>query len=133
VRSPAPIHDRLLIAALCLLLATLAVTSLAIGPAHLSRMDVLRGLLEGTGVNGIIIRDIRLPRLILSLSVGATLGLCGGALQGLLRNPLAEPAIFGAPQAAAFGAVAVLYSGAADAFSYALPAAAVTGAAAGRA
>jgi iron complex transport system permease protein len=129
VRSTGPIHDRLLIAALCLLLAALAVVSLAVGPAHLSLMEVVRGLVDGDGVNGIIIRDIRLPRLILSLSVGATLGLCGGALQGLLRNPLAEPAIFGAPQAAAFGAVAVLYSGAADAFSYALPAAAVAGAA----
>ena len=49
-------------------------------------------------------------------------------MQGLLRNPLAEPAIFGAPQAAAFGAVLALYSGFANALSYALPVAAITGA-----
>lgn len=73
-------------------------------------------------------RDIRLPRLILSLGVGAGLGLSGAAMQGLLRNPLAEPAIFGAPQAAAFGAVLALYSGFADALSWALPAAAIAGA-----
>jgi iron complex transport system permease protein len=46
-------------------------------------------------------------------------------MQGLLRNPLAEPAVFGAPQAAAFGAVVALYSGYANVFSYALPVAAI--------
>ena len=48
-------------------------------------------------------RDIRLPRTLLAALIGATLGLSGAALQGLLRNPLAEPALFGAPQAAAAG------------------------------
>ena len=56
------------------------------------------------------------------------LGMSGAAMQGLLRNPLAEPSVFGAPQAAAFGAVCVLYSGLADAHSFILPVAAIAGA-----
>ena len=103
--------------------------SLLVGPAALAPRDVLRGLVSGQGVPGLIVREIRLPRLLLSLSIGGTLGLCGAAIQGLLRNPLGEPAIFGAPQAAALGAVIVLYSGMADAFSFALPFAAMAGAA----
>jgi iron complex transport system permease protein len=113
---------------LCCALVPLVVISLSIGPAHLSMTEILQGLSAPDTVAGIIVREIRLPRLLLSLSVGATLGLCGAALQGLLRNPLAEPAIFGAPQAAAFGAAAVLYLGFADAFSFALPLAAMAGA-----
>ena len=69
-----------------------------------------------------------MPRLLLSLFVGAMLGMSGAAMQGLLRNPLAEPSVFGAPQAAAFGAVCVLYSGLADAHSFILPVAAIAGA-----
>ena len=48
-------------------------------------------------------REIRLPRTILAVAIGAILGLSGAALQGLLRNPLASPSLFGAPQSAAFG------------------------------
>jgi iron complex transport system permease protein len=116
------------ICALALALSGLAALSLIIGPADLSLQETWAGLARGTGVEGIIVRDIRLPRMILSLSVGFMLGLSGAAMQGLLRNPLAEPAIFGAPQAAALGAVIVLYSGLADAFSFILPAAAISGA-----
>jgi len=113
---------------LTLVIAALAVASLTIGPASLSIGEAWRGLVAGAGVDGVIVRDIRLPRLLLSLAVGANLGLAGAAMQGLLRNPLAEPAIFGAPQAAAFGAVLALYSGFANALSFALPAAAILGA-----
>lgn len=109
-------------------LLALAAVSLSVGAAHLPLADVWDGLWRGEGVAGLIIRDIRLPRLLLSLSVGATLGLSGAAMQGLLRNPLAEPAVFGAPQAAALGAVVVLHLGLAKAGSWALPAAAILGA-----
>lgn len=115
----------------CLLVALIAlliIASLLIGPAHLSVSQAFDGLIRGTGVEGIVIRDIRLPRLLLSLFVGAMLGMSGAAMQGLLRNPLAEPSVFGAPQAAAFGAVCVLYSGLADAHSFILPVAAIAGA-----
>ena len=113
---------------LCLVLTPLAIISLLTGSAHLSPAELWQGLSAPDSVAAIILREIRLPRLLLSLGVGATLGLCGAALQGLLRNPLAEPAIFGAPQAAALGAAAVLYSGFADALSFALPLAAMLGA-----
>ena len=52
-----------------------------------------------------IFLDIRLPRVLLGLLVGGTLGVCGAALQGLLRNPLAEPGLLGASSGAALGAV----------------------------
>src|SRR3546814_17192893 len=54
---------------------------------------------------------LRLPRTLLALGVGAMLGLSGAALQGYLRNPLAEPSVLGASNAAALGAVAALSFG----------------------
>jgi len=76
----------------------------------------------------VIVREIRLPRTILAVAIGGILGLSGAALQGLLRNPLASPSLFGAPQSAAFGAVLVIAFGLADARSYALPVAAIVAA-----
>lgn len=116
-----------LVPGLLLLLLVLAGLSLTIGSASLSWRELVSGL-RGEGTAGLILWEIRLPRLLLALGVGATLGLSGAALQGLLRNPLAEPAIFGAPQAAALGAVIMLYSGLAGAYSWALPVAAIAGA-----
>jgi iron complex transport system permease protein len=60
--------------------------------------------------------------------IGFTLGLSGAALQGLLRNPLAEPALFGAPQAAAAAAAFVIAFGFAGAISLAVPLAGIAGA-----
>jgi iron complex transport system permease protein len=81
----------------------------------------------GPDLSAIILREIRLPRTLLALLVGGTLGLCGAALQGLLRNPLAEPGLLGASSGAAFGAVIVLYFGLAGAASLLLPIGAVCG------
>ena len=75
----------------------------------------------GSEVSQVIVREIRLPRTMLALAIGAILGLSGAALQGLLRNPLASPSLFGAPQSAAFGAVLMIALGLADVRSYALP------------
>ena len=83
--------------------------------------------LGGPDLAGPIFFDIRLPRTLLALLVGGTLGLCGAALQGLLRNPLAEPGLLGASSGAAFGAVLVFYFGLAGADSLLLPAGAVAG------
>ncbi|MES2471517.1 MAG: iron ABC transporter permease [Pseudomonadota bacterium] len=58
-----------------------------------------------------IIRDIRLPRTVLALMVGAVLGLSGAVLQGFTRNPLAEPALLGVSSGAALGAVIAIYFG----------------------
>lgn len=67
-----------------------------------------------------IVLEIRLPRAILALAIGGMLGLAGAAMQGLLRNPLAAPSLFGAPQAAAFAAVSTLSLGLNDALSWGL-------------
>lgn len=65
--------------------------------------------------------EIRLPRALLAAMVGASLGLSGAAMQGYLRNPLAEPGLIGVSAAAALGAVTALQTGFAAAFALALP------------
>ena len=113
-------------AALVVLVVLLALISLGIGPVRLSPLTVIDALFGGgSDVQQVIVREIRLPRTILGLAIGAILGLSGAALQGLLRNPLASPSLFGAPQSAAFGAVLVISLGLADVRSYALPVAAI--------
>jgi iron complex transport system permease protein len=74
-----------------------------------------------------ILREIRLPRTLLGALVGGTLGLCGAGLQGLMRNPLAEPGILGVSSGAAFGAVIVFYFGLASSDSLLLASGAVAG------
>ena len=116
-------------AAMAALVVLLALISLGIGPVRLSPLAVTQALFGGgSDVSQVIVREIRLPRTILGLAIGAILGLSGAALQGLLRNPLASPSLFGAPQSAAFGAVLVIAFGLADVRSYALPVAAVVAA-----
>jgi len=111
------------------LVALLFLLSLAIGPVRLSPQVVVQALFGGgSEEHRIIVQEIRLPRAILGLAIGAVLGLSGAALQGLLRNPLAAPSLFGAPQSAAFGAVLVIALGYADVRSFALPLAAIVGA-----
>jgi iron complex transport system permease protein len=113
-------------AALAALVGLLVLISLGIGPVRLSPLAVIEALLGGgSDVAQVIVREIRLPRTILALAIGAILGLSGASLQGLLRNPLASPSLFGAPQSAAFGAVLVIALGLADVRSYALPVAAI--------
>ena len=124
-RSITQARLRKVVVILLVLLAMVSLASLLIGEAGLSLSDSLKGLLRHEGVAGLIIYEIRLPRTVLALLVGAVLGLSGAALQALLRNPLADASIFGAPQSAAFGAVAVLYTGLAGALSWALPLAAM--------
>lgn len=109
-----------------LLVVLLALISLGVGPVRMSPLEVLDTLFGGdSDVYRVIVQEIRLPRTILAVAIGAILGLSGAALQGLLRNPLASPSLFGAPQAAAFGAVLVIALGLADVRSYALPGAAI--------
>jgi iron complex transport system permease protein len=112
--------------ALVVLVVLLALISLGIGPVRLSPLTVIDALFGGgSDVQQVIVREIRLPRMILGFAIGAILGLSGAALQGLLRNPLASPSLFGAPQSAAFGAVLVIALGVADVRSWALPVAAI--------
>ncbi len=108
-----------LVPGLTLLVAVLAIVSLAAGPVRLAPTDIVAALL-GRGDEAIrtIVMEIRLPRAILALAIGGILGLSGAAMQGLLRNPLAAPSLFGAPQSAAFAAVATISLGLNDALSW---------------
>ena len=91
---------RLLNALLATLAIMLALVSLFWAPATLRDVadrapDVARAILV----------ELRLPRTLLGLVIGAVLGVTGAALQGLLRNPLAAPDVLGSSTGAAFGAV----------------------------
>ncbi len=114
---------------LILLVLLLFVGSLMIGPAALDPIASVKGLFAGGEEAAIIImREVRLPRALLALIVGFSLGISGAALQGFLRNPLAEPGLIGVSATASLGAVLIFYSGLAGASMLALPAGALAGA-----
>jgi len=120
---------RALIAALSALVAALFLAALLVGPAGLSPGESLGALVTGQGdAAALVMREIRLPRAILAVLVGASLGLSGAALQGYLRNPLAEPGLIGVSASAALGAVIALQTGLAAAHALALPGLALAGA-----
>ncbi len=113
---------RTLLAVLGLLVGTLFVLSLTVGPAAIAFSDSIKALLSDKGdAIALIMREIRLPRALLGLMIGATLGLSGAALQGYLRNPLAEPGLIGVSASASLGAVLAIYSGLTIIFPLALP------------
>ena len=97
---------------LLILMLLLACLSLYFGS---SSVAVLKGFWDWVmGLqtdNAIIISEVRLPRTLLALGVGAALGISGAALQGLLRNPLVDPGLVGASQGAALGAAGFFYFG----------------------
>ena len=111
-----------LIAGLLLLMVIAALASLGLGSVSLSPGRVFAALGgHGDRVASAILFDLRLPRTIIGLAVGAMLGLAGAALQGYLRNPLAEPSVLGASNAAALGAVGAMYFGLAQISPVVLP------------
>lgn len=102
--------------------------SFLLGPSNLSAGVLFQGLFDGQGEAGIIARQLRLPRAALALVVGAALGASGAALQGLFRNPLAEPGVSGVTSSAGLGAVLALYFGFAAISPALLPGFAIAGA-----
>lgn len=123
---------RLAMALLGLLTLALFALSLGVGPAAVGFADSMAALFTGdAGAIGLIMREIRLPRAMLGLMIGATLGLSGAALQGYLRNPLAEPGLLGVSASASLGAVLTIYTGLSATFALALPLGGLAGAAAG--
>jgi len=116
-------------ASLVAAIAILAGASLMLGPVPLSIRTVASALVgRGDPVDQVIVQELRLPRTLLSILIGATLALSGASLQALLRNPLAAPTVFGAPGAAAFGATLAISTGLASTVSFALPTAAMAAA-----
>ena len=99
-------HRALVLAGLLVLALVLAAGSLLAGRVWVPPGRLFAGPHDPLGV---ILIQLRLPRTILCLAVGASLGLCGAALQGYTRNPLADPALLGVSSMAAFGAVLTIY------------------------
>lgn len=117
---------------LLLMLGTLVcfLVSLCTGTADIAVGKGIADSLHGVvSVESLIVTDVRLPRALLALFIGGTLGLAGAALQGLLRNPLAEPGIIGVSNGAALGAVVVFYFGFSALGWYMLPLGGLLGAA----
>ncbi len=118
-----------LLLALIGLVVVLFFLSLAVGQVWI---NPLNGLAAGgdqlAKADKVILWEIRLPRALLAVFVGCILGLSGAVLQGLLRNPLAEPGVLGVSASASLGAVLAIYSGLTTTFAYALPIAALIGA-----
>jgi iron complex transport system permease protein len=111
-----------LLVALGAAVALAFILSLSIGPAGLG--------IDATGeARSLIFKEIRMPRAVLGALVGGALGLSGAALQGYLRNPLAEPSLVGVSGGAALGAVLAIHLGLSQALALALPIGGLAGAA----
>lgn len=120
---------RLVLAALLVLTIALFVFSLTVGPAAIAFGDSIAALFSQKRDSiALIMQEVRLPRALLGLMIGATLGLSGAVLQGYLRNPLAEPGLIGVSASASLGAVLAIYSGLTAVFPLALPLAALAAA-----
>jgi iron complex transport system permease protein len=112
-----------LLVALGIAAALAFILSLSVGPGGFG--------IEATGeARALIFYEIRLPRAVLGALVGGALGLSGAALQGYLRNPLAEPSLVGVSSGAALGAVLAIHLGLSQVLALALPVGALVGAAA---
>ncbi|MGE4321639.1 MAG: FecCD family ABC transporter permease [Sphingobium sp.] len=114
--------QRWLVPLLLVLLVALGGMSLLAGSVWLRPGEAVAALLsDRPGVATLILTDIRLPRLVLGVMIGGILGLTGACLQGLLRNPLAEPGLLGISAGASLGSVIAIYFGFAASFALASP------------
>jgi iron complex transport system permease protein len=101
------------LAALALLLLIVAILSTAVGSEHVGIGSIIKiiayevtgGAIDVAAEQRIIIADVRIPRVLMAIVVGAALSVAGAAFQALLRNPLADPAILGVSSGAAVGAI----------------------------
>lgn len=108
-RPPAALVFVLLLLSLLLLV----LLALRVGPVSLSTAEVWQALWHDDGsLAAMVVRELRLPRLLLAALVGSALALSGAVLQGLFRNPLADPGLIGVSSGAALGAVSVIVMGA---------------------
>lgn len=110
--APRRARRRLLLLAACLplvLLAAAALGAVSIGPADLGKL--LSGSADVPAVVRAVFWEIRVPRVLLAALVGGSLALAGAGVQGLFRNPLADPALIGVSAGAALGAVLCFFFG----------------------
>jgi iron complex transport system permease protein len=101
-----PFH---LVAALGLLVMALMLFSINLGSSEINLFDLFGP--EPPNAVKLVLLEIRLPRTLIAAVAGASFGISGAAMQGLLRNPLASPGLIGSSSGAALGAVIVLYFG----------------------
>jgi iron complex transport system permease protein len=111
--------------AIIALLATFTI-GIAVGSVPLGPDEVWAGLLHGDAPASAIVRELRVPRVLLAFLVGGGLGLTGAALQALVRNPLADPYLLGLSGGAGLGAVLAIAARTGSA--WAVPASAFAGA-----
>lgn len=124
-----PVSYTLLIAGLALLVGLLAFVSMIVGPSTAGTFELFDMMAHGKADTAwMIMREVRLPRTALAMLVGMTLGMAGAALQGFLRNPLADPGVIGVSPAASLGAVLALYTGISTLIPLALPLMGILGA-----
>ncbi|NJA55648.1 iron ABC transporter permease [Streptomyces sp. NEAU-H3] len=117
-KAPRPV-TRVLTPVLVLALVGLCLVSASVGAYHIPRGDLLASLAHKVGVGGhaldrvgeSVLWNVRLPRVVLALLVGASLGCAGALMQGVFGNPLAEPGVIGISSGAAVGAVASIALG----------------------
>ncbi|MFD1769981.1 FecCD family ABC transporter permease [Sphingobacterium suaedae] len=109
--------QRIIIAILGVTLAVVAILSLGLGAFHVPVVDVVQLLLHKIGIKTRALDDgmqhdvlfvVRFPRVLLGIFVGAALGTSGAAIQGIFRNPLAEPGLIGISAGASLFAVLVI-------------------------
>ncbi len=122
-------RQRALIPALLLFSFVTLLLGCLLGSTSMSLPRVTAALFgNGDAVDQIIVWQIRVPRILAAYSVGAALGVSGAALQGLLRNPLAEPGVLGVSASAALGATFTIYYGLVSLNPWFLPIGAIIGA-----
>jgi iron complex transport system permease protein len=127
--SPGTLRYDVLAAALLAALTAALFASIATGYAPLNIGAAIQDLLHGRdSLSALVLLQLRIPRAVLGALVGFSLGISGAAMQGMLRNPLADPGITGVTSAAGFGAVVVFYFGLAGIAPLALPLGGVAGA-----
>ncbi|MEV1289159.1 iron ABC transporter permease [Micromonospora sp. NPDC049679] len=102
-------------AALLGLLAAAMVLSLSLGTPYVAPADVLRALAAGGTPYDLVVRELRLPRVVLAAVAGAAFGIAGTLVQSVSRNPLASPDVIGITQGAGLAATIALTTGAAAA------------------
>ena len=118
-------------AALVSVAVLVLILSAVLGTSDLSASEALSAIFGGGDETAhIIVWEIRLPRVLAALGVGAALGASGALMQGLLRNPLAEPGVLGVSASASLGAIIALYFGLSFLGAFTAPVLAVAGAAA---
>ena len=109
-------------------LGLLSLLSMLLGSQAIPLYQALAESFSDTGsIYAVILTEVRLPRTLIALLAGATLGLCGAVMQSLLRNPLASPGLIGSASGAALGAVIALYFGLSSLWPAALPLSGILG------